>query len=1577
MPQNEDRLIIQIDTEINESSVKKNIKRLEEEHKKLQKTLNKQLKTSGQHGAGVDAGALQKTRKALALNNMELNKERKLLSQIDMLQVKQTANISNASIANRKYTWSTQKNTKHLQDQEKSMKNITKEMGKQKRLRARTSTAKGTGTTNGKEGFLGTMLGGGGTSFGHKVATTAQYATAGSGIYLVASAFSAAAEAALEFNHSIRVTAAVLNATIEQSTMLAKDLEGLSVAFGGSISEINQAAIALGRAGLAFEDIAAGTEVVMKMAMLTGDSIADATSAISSYRQVFRDSGTSILEFGDQLAYAANQSRLSTQDIGTLSNYALAASKSIGLTSEQVLGLSTAFSNFGLNASTIGTQIRKFAESIKTQTDASANFYAVLGINQAQLLTDMQRDSTATMESLVKSISELSTSEYNAAVSKLPLLQKNVFDTIRKTGDKIIQHTRALYKSEHDSLAQAETIALSYKSALERTRNALLELTNEAINSSLDSMFDLDNQDKFNEQLEQFQTIAKASGTILVTAGKALTAYLLVVKTAPFLFRRASAALLLFNTSLLGSRGAANAALLSVRKFSIALPAVVAGVAPWAAGLLAVAGAYELINEQSKATTIRLGEQALALRDKDTEGREKTEDTSKLQAQLEARKKQQQSYIDILNKFGDTANVYSVHSGNIIGVQKEIDILIAKMAKLQKISRSGISGGSAGLSRLVVTDDEIKQMQAWYKEYQNILKLEGSVRGLNNNIIGSRTSMMGTIGDALQRNSGLIKFHTKGNDEYTSSIWDSNKAFENSLILNSKLVTATRNLADERAAYGEGNDFEQTVKGKAAIDEINSLKHILSLLDKTVKLKTLSGNITAISDKDTAKLLLKRSELSETDARINLGTTTPLQLHRMQLNAIQLQLGHVNEIEASKMRQLTIQELELRKTKENVKYSEYIADLVQQNATAKYDYGKMVNPFYDYANSAEYKALQVQIEALNTAGKDSSGLQLQVDIESFKSSAFAGITGEEFTSQITSTFTTGIQDALNGELDFDSLVSGLASSLGGTALSAGLTGGISNLGADKAFGAGNIASMGVGIGLSALGELFSDDSKTAAERHQEFVDKIDIQTAEIVSALDEQTKLLGAFGDNLAALQTSALEKPQAEFEAEVRKQSDLHTSGSLVQLNNVELGLDIKDAIDDGTITEMDFDLATITGLEEQYSSIASIATGFEDLLKFEKITEEFKTSTIVYANALLEVNSVYKDLSDSLKDVYDSVNDGYYANLELVKAQEEVNALIGDKTFNEYLEGVITGLDDFGTNIESLREDLTNEGESEEDFYTRLNAIAELERATGASFDNSTAAALDYLDSIELVGEAIVEQQEIYLDLASTLEDTLDSIEDIIDRLRDINKTPEEQLQSFDSMMVDLMGMDMGADPEAYSEALEKTIEAAEVLFDTNNFIAGRDQEYARLIAANDFEALENITLTEIDLLKIIADNTAETATNVGGTGTSSVASIVGNARPQTGYASGGYTGDYGTNDVAGVVHGQEYVVNAKTTKDLGLNESGGVFKAMLKELAMMNQELSMMKQMQVKTTADTKRQLDTQRATLDELITLNEGA
>ena len=86
--------------------------------------------------------------------------------------------------------------------------------------------------------------------------------------------------------------------------------------------------------------------------------------------------------------------------------------------------------------------------------------------------------------------------------------------------------------------------------------------------------------------------------------------------------------------------------------------------------------------------------------------------------------------------------------------------------------------------------------------------------------------------------------------------------------------------------------------------------------------------------------------------------------------------------------------------------------------------------------------------------------------------------------------------------------------------------------------------------------------------------------------------------------------------------------------------------------------------------------------------------------------------------------------------------------------------------------------------------------------------------------------------------------------------------------------------------------------------------------------------------------------------------------------GYSTGGYTGDGGKYDVAGLVHKGEYVVNSETTRDLGLNNSSGIFQTIVSELISMKQDSDDIKQLMIKLVSDTSRSLTTQRATLDVL-------
>jgi len=286
------------------------------------------------------------------------------------------------------------------------------------------------------------------------------------GIYQVINALRDGIGMMVEFDRATRTIAAVFDISAQSAKHLEDRLIGLGKAWGGSIKDINEAALALGRAGISSEKLVNATEVVMKMAKLTGDSIQVSASALITYQQVFGDTGKSLQEFGDQLAYVANQSRLSTQDIGTYSNYALAAAKASGFTMEAVNAMATAFSNAGVNASTIGTQIRRFSSLLKDNSTATREFFMKMGLSQKQFAIEMAKGgrlADKALEQLVVRLSQVSDQDFREVIAGMDILAAQSITLLRNNASEFLRHFHNLQAGVQGELDKADQIAQSHE----------------------------------------------------------------------------------------------------------------------------------------------------------------------------------------------------------------------------------------------------------------------------------------------------------------------------------------------------------------------------------------------------------------------------------------------------------------------------------------------------------------------------------------------------------------------------------------------------------------------------------------------------------------------------------------------------------------------------------------------------------------------------------------------------------------------------------------------------------------------------------------------------------------------------------------------------------------------------------------------------------------------------------------------------------------------------------------------------------------------------------------------------------
>jgi len=299
----------------------------------------------------------------------------------------------------------------------------------------------------------------------------------------VGALFSGAIEQAHLFDTTLRMLSAVTGESTAKTKELTHQVMQLGDVYGGDMADIAETVNELSRAGIKLQDVVKSTEITAQLSMITGDTIQSAASAIISYNQVYAKSNDkvmySVTELGDKLAYMANASRLTTQDIGTLSNYALAAAKSVGLTVDVVGGLSIAFSNAGNSASTIGTQIRRFTNTLHSNSTSVKEFYKATGTNRTALLQNLQKSKDGTREGIVKSneafiafvhnVQKLSRTDYANAIKGMSVLDNQFFNQLRNNGDEIVN---ALQTSFSDLAGELDKTGVAVGS-MERQWQAL------------------------------------------------------------------------------------------------------------------------------------------------------------------------------------------------------------------------------------------------------------------------------------------------------------------------------------------------------------------------------------------------------------------------------------------------------------------------------------------------------------------------------------------------------------------------------------------------------------------------------------------------------------------------------------------------------------------------------------------------------------------------------------------------------------------------------------------------------------------------------------------------------------------------------------------------------------------------------------------------------------------------------------------------------------------------------------------------------------------------------------------------
>ena len=384
--------------------------------------------------------------------------------------------------------------------------------------------------------------------FGNIAARAAAYM----GLYQVFNLVTSSVRNAVGFmanlDKATRTIQAVFKTTAGEAKNLENQMLALGAAFGGSIDDINQTALELGRAGVETKNLADATKVVIQMAMLTGDTYNVATQAIVSYMTNYEKAikvtykGANAVEvLGNKLAKLANDSRMSTQDIGIFSNYALAVAKAAGASVDAVSAMAVALNNAGNNASTVGTLIRRFFSILDKSDEKYSAIFGAMGINQQNFMMDLRRGLDGTKEGIeisnnafrkfLDTLQQIDEKSFARLISNLDVLDKQALQGLRNNVGNVKKEFEEFLNTSSGELSNATIIANSYTNVWERFKITLGRIANKLsgvldaarkVGIAINSWFNSDEENKLSalgqkynavsEQLKIFQNLYKNSG---------------------------------------------------------------------------------------------------------------------------------------------------------------------------------------------------------------------------------------------------------------------------------------------------------------------------------------------------------------------------------------------------------------------------------------------------------------------------------------------------------------------------------------------------------------------------------------------------------------------------------------------------------------------------------------------------------------------------------------------------------------------------------------------------------------------------------------------------------------------------------------------------------------------------------------------------------------------------------------------------------------------------------------------------------------------------------------------------------
>lgn len=357
----------------------------------------------------------------------------------------------------------------------------------------------------------------------------AKYGAISQALYAIQTALRSVGEEIMRFDQSIYSNMAVLDKSYTHALRLSNTVVELATTYGTSASDIQSAMLTIGRAGVdSTKQIQQATKVLAELALITGDSMSDGAAGVSTMLSVYPQLTEEIGMLGEKMAVVANATRLGLKDFTTISNYALTTAKSIGLSSDAYLALAGAMSKVGLNASTIGTSIRRLKKFTDSTSTSMVKFFRILGTSQKEFskgLSDDPENSLINFSRALATLQKDGSDRYKRMTQDLNIFEKATIDTFAAIGDndymaKIIGKIDGVTPAMKNLEKQTSKMASGLERSFAIIKTTIATSFNTQALELFNGMFDRENYAEYSQTLKELsRDIVDVAKWLAVLAG--------------------------------------------------------------------------------------------------------------------------------------------------------------------------------------------------------------------------------------------------------------------------------------------------------------------------------------------------------------------------------------------------------------------------------------------------------------------------------------------------------------------------------------------------------------------------------------------------------------------------------------------------------------------------------------------------------------------------------------------------------------------------------------------------------------------------------------------------------------------------------------------------------------------------------------------------------------------------------------------------------------------------------------------------------------------------------------------------